>query len=313
MPEGPEVRRSADMLHAALAGRPIETLETRLKVARAWLAEHGPVFEGRRIERVHSHGKHLLGAVEGGLFFHSHFMMWGRWMVVARDAPEVLDRDRRERARILVPDAAALLYSAPKFDVGRGDPYAELPHLAALGPDVLPYDGAFDADAFLGRLLAQPARTIGAALLDQTICAGLGNYLRAEVLFACRIDPWRRVDALGAADLDALTEAVPLLSRRAYETAGRTVPEATQAAMQATDAFVYNEPTDWNTRHWVFRRTNLPCVRCGDTIRQRRQVTRVVDDGDDKTRIIYFCPTCQGARPPEKPRRSRRSTTSTDA
>ncbi|MDX1418433.1 MAG: DNA-formamidopyrimidine glycosylase family protein [Rubricoccaceae bacterium] len=324
MPEGPEVRRAADRLHEALAGQTIRLFGARTKKARAWLEEHPDAFVGKRVERVWAHGKHLVGDVDGGgsfdgLFFHSHFLMWGRWLVVAPDAPEVETRDRRERARIVTDEAAALLYSAPKFTVGAGDPYAGIPALPRLGPDVLPYEGRFDADAFLGRLDQEPGRAIGAALLDQTVAAGIGNYLRAEILYRCRIDPFRPVGDLEQEARACLVAEIPALSRRAYEDGGRTVPDETQALMVAERDLRYSPfAKPWNTQHWVFRRTNLPCLRCDDYVRQKHQVTREWkgDDGEtvEKKRIIYFCPTCQGVSgpvPPARPHKDRRPDDST--
>lgn len=313
MPEGPEVRRSADALHDALAGQTIRAFDARTKVAKAWLAEHPDAFVGKRVERVWAHGKHLVGQVAGDLFFHSHYLMWGRWRVVDPADDAVLVRDRRERARILTDDAAALLYSAPTFTVGRGDPYAEIPALPRLGPDVL--DEPFDAEAFLARLDGEPDRTIGAALLDQTAAAGIGNYLRAEILYACRMDPWRLVGEMDGAERACLAQEVPRISRLAYVQGGRTVPEAVQR-QQAEDRDLRYSPHAhaWNTRHWVFRRTNLPCVTCGDTVRQKHQLTREwVDDESgetvEKRRIIYFCPTCQPVSvevPEARPHKDRR-------
>ena len=314
MPEGPEVQRSADALHAALAGREIRAFGARTKAARAWLDEHPDAFVGRRVERVGAHGKHLIGHVEGGLFFHSHFLMWGRWHVVAPDDPAVETRDRRERARIVTDEAAALLYSAPKFDVGRGDPYEVLPALPRLGPDVL--DEPFDAADFLRRLDAEPDRTVGAALLDQSVAAGIGNYLRAEILYECRMDPWRPVGDLDGAERAGLAREVPRLSRLAYEAGGRTVPPPVQAELAADRDLRYSPHAHaWNTRHWVFRRTNLPCLGCNDHVRQEHQLTREWTDDEtgeavEKKRIIYFCPTCQGVGrehvKPARPHRDRR-------
>ena len=297
MPEGPEVRRYADALAETLKGAPIRTFETRIRTAKAWLADHPDAFEGRRIERIRSHGKHLLGYAEGDTFFHVHLMMWGRWQIVAPDDPLVLERDRRERARIITPDAAALLMSAPTFNVGLGDPYAEVPILATLGPDVLPEEGPFDAAGFRTRLADHAGRTVGAALLDQTLVAGIGNYLRAEILYACRIDPWRKVADLSDADVACLATTIPSLSARAYQTDGRTVNDADYQRLQTDADLVYQPDRTWETRHYVFRRTNLPCLRCGDTVRQKRQVTRRTDE-EEKTRIIYFCPTCQSTSVP---------------
>ena len=307
MPEGPEVRRYAEALDAALAGEPVVEIAARTRAAKAWLAERGDDIVGRRVERVRSHGKHLVGWLEGGFYFHAHLMMWGRWQLLPTDPDEA--RDRRERARIVTPTVTAQLLSAPIFDVGEGDPTADVEHLATLGPDALPYfeEGPFDAIGFFERLLLpeNAHREIGAALLDQQIVAGLGNYLRAEVLFVCRIDPWRRVGDLTSEELAGLERAIPEVTRRAYETGGATVSDAARERMRADPSLVYREGRDYGTRHHVFRRTNLPCLACGATIRQSRQVTRADEEGE-KTRIIYFCPRCQGTSVAlAPPRRSR--------
>jgi len=191
MPEGPEVRKYADALDAVLTGRAIVSFEARTKDARKWLHENEHLLIGRRVERVISHGKHLLGYIEGDYFFHSHLMMWGRWQTF--DATELPQKDRRERARIVVEGGAAILLSAPIFNVGEGDPYEKIEILSTLGPDALPYRGRFNRAEFLRRLSKHENETIGAALLNQRIVAGLGNYLRAEILFACKVNPWLTV------------------------------------------------------------------------------------------------------------------------
>ena len=187
MPEGPEVRKYADALDAALTGRVITSLEARTKEARKWLQENEQRIVGRRVARVISHGKHLMGYIEGRFFFHSHLMMWGRWQTFGIELPE---KDRRERARIVVEGAAAILLSAPIFNVGEGDPYEVIEILGTLGPDALPYRGPFNRTEFLRRLLEFKDETIGAALLNQRIVAGLGNYLRAEIVCPKRFRVW---------------------------------------------------------------------------------------------------------------------------
>ncbi|HEX8236242.1 MAG TPA: DNA-formamidopyrimidine glycosylase family protein [Abditibacteriaceae bacterium] len=308
MPEGPEVRRYADQLHKVLSGQPICAIDARTKAAKAWLAQHPSTLLGRRVECVRSHGKNLYARLEGGYFFYSHLMMWGRWEVVPNDGE--IARDRRERARITVPQCVAILLSAPVFEIGHGDPLVQNEYLAALGPDALPYpdEGDFNEPEFRSRFAApeHAERTVGAALLDQTIVAGLGNYLRAEILFKCRINPWKCVRDLSEAEVTKLCRAVPQITRRAYQNGGATTSPATRRKMQRDDSLVRRPNVEWHTRHYVFRRTNLPCVDCGDTIRQKRQITRVLED-DEKTRIIYFCPTCQNTTVELKPLRTRRA------
>ncbi|HEX9951470.1 MAG TPA: DNA-formamidopyrimidine glycosylase family protein [Rubricoccaceae bacterium] len=312
MPEGPEVRRAADALHEALAGQPVVAFSARTKAAKAWLEVHPDAFPGRTVARVWSHGKILVGETEPdaagvAAFFSSHFMMWGRWHIVDPADEIAVTRDRRERARIETPERVAVLFSAPVFEVGLGDPYAGVAHLPTLGPDVLPRAGDYDAAGVRERLLAAPERTVGAALLDQTVVAGIGNYLRAEILWQCRIDPWRAVGDLTEGDWACLDHEIPRVCALAYHDAGRTVSEAEQAQMHEP-GMTYNAPQPWSTRHAVFRRTNLPCLRCGAPVRQKRQTTRedvTGENGGDKERIIYFCAVCQNTTvdlPPARPR-----------
>ena len=299
MPEGPEVRKYADALDEALTGRAIVSLEARTKEARKWLQENEQHLRGRRVERVVSHGKHLVGYIEGDFFFHSHLMMWGRWQTFRptksrrKSEPIVLpEKDRRERARVVVEGGAAILLSAPIFNVGEGDPYEKIEILATLGPDALPYRRAFDAREFRRRLLEYNDETIGAALLNQRVVAGLGNYLRAEVLFACKLNPWLTVGELTSRAFSRLAKAVPHVTRDAYER-GATAADEDRKRMAGDASLVYQPGREYGTRHMVFRRTNLPCLRCGEKIRQLRQKTIPhQDDEEERTRIVYFCAKC---------------------
>lgn len=292
MPEGPEVRKYADALDAALSGRVVVSLEARTREARKWLLENEQSIVGRRVERVISHGKHLIGYIEGDFFFHSHLMMWGRWQTFGpNDLPE---KDRRERARIVVNGAAAVLLSAPIFNVGAGDPYEVIEILRTLGPEALPYRGRFNRAEFLRRLIEYGNETIGAALLNQRIVAGLGNYLRAEILFSCKLNPWLAVGDLGERQITCLSKTIPRLARDAYKRSA-TASEKDRKRMAGDPLLVYQPGREYGTRHLVFRRTNLPCLRCGEKIRQLRQkTTPLEEDDEERTRIVYFCAQCQG-------------------
>ena len=300
MPEGPEVRKYADAIDAALRGRAIVSLQARTKEARKWLHDNEQRLAGHRVERVVSHGKHLIGYIEGGFFFHSHLMMWGRWQTIGparrkSKTIELPEKDRRERARIVVEGAAAILLSAPIFNVGEGDPYDAIEILGTLGPDALPYRGRFNRKEFLRRLLSSEHNneTIGAALLNQRIVAGLGNYLRAEVLFDCKLNPWLTIAEISQRSINCLLKTIPRLARDAYER-GATAAEEDRKRMASDPSLVYMPGREYGTRHLVFRRTNLPCLRCGEKVRQLRQRTSQAEaDEEERTRIVYFCAKCQ--------------------
>lgn len=300
MPEGPEVRKYADALDEVLRGRIILSFEARTKDARRWLDHNAEQIIGRRVERVVSHGKHLIGYIANDFFFHSHLMMWGRWQtfkVKGRSkTPPVPEKDRRERARIVVEGGAAILLSAPIFNAGHGDPYEAIEILATLGPDALPYRGRFNQREFQRRLFLPKYEDepIGAALLNQQIVAGLGNYLRAEILFACKLNPWLTVRELTKRNVSCLTRSIPAVAGDAYKR-GATATDSDRERMASEPALVYQPGREYGTRHLVFRRTNLPCLRCGEAIRQLRQKTTQRDEEEEeRTRIVYFCAKCQG-------------------
>jgi len=179
------------------------------------------------------------------------------------------------------------------FNVGEGNPYDKIEILATLGPDALPYRGRFDRKEFLRRLLEHKDETIGAALLNQHIVAGLGNYLRAELLFNCKLNPWLTAGELTQRNLNCLSITIPRLTRDAYER-GATAADEDRKRMASDPSLVYQPGREYGTRHLVFRRTNLPCLRCGEKIRQLRQKTmQNQNDEEERTRIVYFCATCQ--------------------
>jgi endonuclease-8 len=182
--------------------------------------------------------------------------------------------------------------------VGEGDPYDKIEILATLGPDALPYNRRFEAVECKRRLLRHRDISIGAALLNQAIVAGLGNYLRAEILFACKLNPWRPVDSLNESELQRLLRTIPQLARRSYERAA-TAPDQDRNRMAADTSLVYQPGREYGTRHLVFRRTNLPCLRCGEVIRQLRQQTHNSKESEgaaERSRIVYFCAKCQGVK-----------------
>lgn len=298
MPEGPEVKKYADELASLLKGQVILSIDARTKKAKTWLERNSGELNGRRIKTVESYGKNIIGIIDGGFYFYSHQMMWGRWLINRQESPPA--RDPKERARIEVKNGTALLMSAPIFQLGKGDPYTEVPYLAELGPDVL--DSRFRRKEFLERLMRKEnlKRTIGDALLDQKICAGLGNYLRAEILFMCRLNPWKQVESLSQAELDRLCKQIPSISKLSYEQS-RTVSTKLQERMRNDYSLVYVPGKEYGTRHYVFRRTNLPCLICANPIKQLRQQTTNFplheSDSEERSRIIYFCPNCQSVSP----------------
>jgi len=136
-------------------------------------------------------------------------------------------------------------------------------------------------------------RRLGALLLDQGFVAGLGNYLRADILFQARLHPALRPVDLEAAERRRLASAVLTIARRAYRRAG--VTNDPDRARRLRERGLPRRA--W--RHLVFDREGEPCWACGGTVRRL----------DAAGRRTYLCPRCQGDGAPSRGRARRRPRT----
>jgi endonuclease-8 len=258
MAEGDTIHRTARRLNAALAGeRVLEAAvpnpRSPLRRQTARLAE----LRGGRLERAEARGKHLLLRFEPGLVLHCHLGMRGWWSV---DEPGSARRGPGRRPWVVLRTAAA---EAAQFGGTRLALRSEAelrsdPRLASLGPDLL--DPGFDPEARVAALRAGSGdRALGEALLDQRLVAGVGNVYKSEGCFAAALDPWRAVSELSEIELSGVLDALRRLMSAGVESGQR--------------------PRN------VYRRSGMPCTRCGTPIRSHGQ--------GDANRITYWCPRCQ--------------------
>lgn len=247
MPEGDTIWRTAAALRERLSER---------RVTGARPAALGRLT-GRRLRAVEPVGKHLYMHFEGGLVLHTHMRMTGawhlyhrgdRWHRAAHRATAVLDFD----------DEQAVLFAAPTCELlaaSAADP--------GLGPDILAAD--FDLVEVVRRARGCARPTVAEVLLDQSVCAGIGNIYRCDALWYQRLNPLMPVAELADDDLSALY-------RRARDLLRRNV---------VGDAFA--------TAGAVHGRAGKTCRRCPATVTS-------VPLGSP-SRILYWCPACQPAGP----------------
>ncbi len=283
MSEGPEVRRIAATLHDGLAGSHLMQFETQLKKAKGWLADHPDALTGREFRRVFAVGKNILFELSDELWFRSHPLMWGKWLLYPAEA--TIPHDPHERVHLYTERAQALFIRGQVFDIVLGDPFSQIPTLAQIGPDIC--EQPFDNALFRERLLS-PAnldQEVAPVLLLQEVAAGLGNYFKSDVLNVCRINPRRKVRDLTAAEVECLAAEIPAQAQRSLTNRGFTIPQALYEQL-ATQAQERGGSFNYRDRHWAFRRSGQPCFNCGTTLRQART-------GPQEGRLTYFCPNCQ--------------------
>ncbi|MDT0308340.1 DNA-formamidopyrimidine glycosylase family protein [Streptomyces sp. DSM 44917] len=262
MPEGDTVLQAARRLHAALAGRVL--IRAELRVPRLATAD----LRGRAVREVVPRGKHLLARIEGGLTLHSHLRMDGAWRVHAAGERPRGGPAHQIRAILGNAEATAVGYRLPVLDLLRTEREARV--VGHLGPDLLGPD--WDPAEALARLLADPARPVGTALLDQRNLAGVGNVFMAELCFLARVTPWLPVGEV--ADPAALiAEAKRLL----------------EANRDRLDRTTTAPGLDRRQRLHVYGRAGRPCPACGTPVR----VAGETHGERGRERPVYWCPSCQ--------------------
>ncbi len=275
VPEGDTVWLTAQRLNHALGGQVVQRSDFR--VPRYATTD----LSGWCVQQVLSRGKHLLmrltaPAASGNdsppLSIHSHLRMDGSWHLYPLTDPRAarLSRGWQVRLALWTSSTVALGLRLPIIDVAPTS--QESQWVGHLGPDLLGPD--WDEQLALNRLLADPHRAIGPALLDQRNLAGIGNLYKCEVLFLSGLHPGRAVAEIELCRLrDTLALAQQLLHRN------REIPEQVTTGNRSR-----------GQHHWVYERAGLPCRRCASPI-QRAEQPEPHHPGQE--RITYWCPQCQ--------------------
>jgi endonuclease VIII len=267
MPEGPEIFLAARAVHEAVAQQPC-TIELNYPP----LAAKARSLRGIQIQRVHARSKAMLTEFANGLVLYSHNQLYGQWVVHAADEPLL-----KRQVRLIISTAKhqAVLYSATDFAWLKAGKEHEHAYIAKLGPEVL--SSEVNAAQIANRLAQFPRRVIADALLDQHVLAGLGNYLRADILLVARINPLRKIASLSNQDLLRIAKACKTLTQRSVQKQGVVRPWAAYQATRKTGS-------DYESaRFFVFDREAAPCWECATPI------SRITHSG----RGLFYCLKCQ--------------------
>jgi endonuclease VIII len=274
MPEGDTIYRVAKTLQLALGGRLVTEFRTVLpQLAR--IDRDTPIV-GRSVNRVEPRGKHLLIHFSGDLILHTHLRMNGNWHIYR---PGERWRRRGDDMRVVIGNQEwqAIGFSLPIAEFLHVSDTARHPELGALGPDLLAE--VFDREEAIRRFRERPQLEIGDALLNQRILAGIGNVYKSEILFACRLSPFRRVDEVSDSELEKMLDSARRQLRANVVAADRARPVFTRVMRRTTGR------SDPSAALWVYGRGGEPCRECASPISVRRQ-------GPD-ARGTWWCPRCQ--------------------
>ena len=286
MPELPEVETVRRGLIPALEGRRLLAVEVnRPNLRFAFPDRFAERLTGQRVERIDRRAKYLLVRLSGGETMIGHLGMSGRFSIeVDGAAAQPGDfvhaapaNPKHDHVVFRAEGGVVVRYNDPRrfgyMDLFRTAAEADHPVLGALGPE--PHGNEFSGP-YLSSVLAGRRTPIKAALLDQSIVAGLGNIYVCEALHRSGISPRRAAASIPGVRADRLATAVRAVIIEAIEAGGSSLKD-----FASTDgALGY-----FQHRFRVYDRLGAPCPTDGC----QGSIQRIVQSG----RSTWFCSTCQ--------------------
>ena len=264
-PEGWQIaglrRRGKYLIFDLTAGGPDQSRNAVIRTAESGgLGGLDGLPAARLIVHLRMTGQLLLQTSEQPPEKHTHIRLT---LLPASGGPPIwlIFHDTRRFGRIwLLPPGSAL----------------EPAGLAAMGPEPLDLD--FTAAVMTKQLATHRKQNLKAALLDQSVVAGLGNIYADEVLFSSGLAPSRPAGGLSGPETVRLAEAIRSVLLKAVDCAGTTLRDYVNG---------WNQEGRFQECLMVYGRAGQTCRACGAPLACGRLAGRTT----------VWCPSCQPERP----------------
>jgi len=243
MPEGPECRRIAEGLARIISGKKITAID---------------VLSGRYLKKEFSglqKIKNCLPLTVAGAGVHGKFIylicekQFSIWNTLGMSGLWKTEQGKHSRVRIRLSDGTSVYFDdmrnfgTLKMVAGK---HQLIEKLQSLGPDMLNTD--VQSQVFISMLRKKNDINICKVLMDQTVVAGVGNYLKADVLWASKIYPFSKVSDLTDVELSELCKNIKEIIRSSYATGGETIQTFSDVKHQkgnySSKFLVYNRKID---------------------------------------------------------------------
>lgn len=300
MPEVIEVLNYADFLRSKLKHRTV----TEINVINGRYKKHGD-FENldqlksqlpQAVTQIQTKGKFLYLQFQNGMYLFSTLGLSGGWLYMnnknnvqfGHHLDYITDEQQdsyhknafNHRNVEFKLDDNTSIYYYDTLSFGTLKVITDEAHLnkklSTLGPDISQQSTTLPV--FKERLeKAQPEKPVGTVLMNQRIISGIGNYLRADVLWLSRISPFRKMKDLTSAEIKKLWLNSRLLTWSKYN-----------YKKGLTNGFIEKDhpkiPEDYGREFYVYSMSTDP---------QGRPVKKEeLYDGSQK-RFIYWSPQHQ--------------------
>lgn len=286
MPELPEVETVRRGLFGLIIGRKVKAVEhTAPKSFPNAATDVEQFLIGAEITNVRRRAKVLLIDLSTNYTLVIHLKMTGQ-MVFRGEAvfgaghpnDSLIGElpDRSTRVIFTFTDGSHLFFNDQrKFGWVRLMPTLEVPNIdfmKKVGPE--PLENDFTPQEFADRFKRRARTSIKAALLDQTVVAGVGNIYADESLWGAKIHPQRLVYTITPVEFEKLYTELRAVMNLAIEKGGSTDKNYVNAEGKRGSYMDFAR---------VFRREGKECPRCSAIIVKFKTAGRGT----------HICPHCQ--------------------
>ncbi len=253
MPEGPEVRRYALDLSRAVTGKTLNSVSVVSGRYTKKPPDGADIFEEElplHVLGTGVHGKFMYWLLEGTWSIWSTLGMTGEWSI---------HPNKHTRFKFVVDDEMIYYndirnFGTMKFVKG---PQPLIEKLKSLGPDLL--SEKCPDHLFVQQMRTQDAKLVVQALMDQSVVAGVGNYIKSDALWLAEISPHRKVEEISDRELVKLNDAVREVMVTSFQSGGATLKSYKQfdgnLGEYGSKFLVYNRKVDLDGNEVVKEKT----------------------------------------------------------
>lgn len=267
MPELPEVARTALSINQRINGKML----TEVIIHSGRYMRHGdPVGLAKfreelpaKVDEVTFCGKLILFQFTG-----KSGKKWWAWNTLGMSGGWRSDHTKHGHIEFKTEDISVFFTDARNFGTMKfiDDIEQTKKKIKSIGPNHLA--DIISDELFKERLMKLPKATMPEVLMNQSLIGGIGNYIKAEVLYRARVSPHRIVESLTDSEFSALNKATEEVVKASFANRGATI--STYKGMDGEDGdFVFSfkvygretcengyevkreQTLDGRTTHWV--------------------------------------------------------------
>lgn len=219
MPEGPEVASFADDLNEAIGGKEIFDFKWDCSFSHFKNLDQVPL--GTIVKKVRSRGKKIIFYLDNGGFLLSSLGMEGSWYL----------KEKEEKSSTLVHlffEDVILCYRDTRH-FGHLEYYStreELESRLDIGLDILFDEISFNQwEEKIKEAIKRHRKelSISEFLLEQRYISGIGNYLRAEIIYQSKVNALAPISTLSKEELERLLKFSIREARASYQGKGASL------------------------------------------------------------------------------------------